>query len=75
MRPRIVFILTIALSLYNSAFGFAQSVKDSKGPPPPNETRTPGLAIDNDLYILLVVGLLLGVYFIVKKYRSNDIPA
>jgi len=75
MRPRIVFILTIALSLYNSAFGFAQSVKDSKEPPPPNDTRTPGFPIDDNIYILLAFGLVLGVYFFIKKYRSNDIPA
>ncbi|WP_339697614.1 hypothetical protein [uncultured Marixanthomonas sp.] len=75
MRPRIVFILTIALSLYNSAFGFAQSVKDSKGPPPPNDTRTPGLPIDDNITLLLIVGVLLGIYFLLKKYRSNDIPA
>ncbi len=75
MRPRIVFILTVALSLYNSAVSFAQSVPDSKGPPPPNDTRTPGFPIDDNIYILLAFGLLLGIYFIVKKYRSNDIPA
>ena len=56
MRPRIVFILTIALSLYNSAFGFAQSVKDSKGPPPPNDTRTVQLPIDDNITILLIIG-------------------
>jgi hypothetical protein len=75
MRPRIVFILTIALSLYNSAFGFAQSVKDSKGPPPPNDTRTVQLPIDDNITILLIIGTLLGIYFLIKKYRSNDIPA
>lgn len=79
MRPRIVFILTIGLSLFTNVMSFAQSVSDTKGPPPPNiENRPPGgaqLPVDDNIYILILFGLLLGGYFIVKKYRSNDIPA
>ena len=75
MRPRIVTILILVVSLFNSVVSFGQAVKDSKGPPPPNNTRTPALPIDDSIILLLVAGLLLGVYFLVKKYRSKDIPA
>ena len=76
MRPRIVTILILVVSLFNSIVSFGQAVKDSKGPPPPNtQQRGPLLPIDDSIILLLVAGLLLGVYFLVKKYRSKDIPA
>lgn len=76
MRPRIVIILTIALSLYNSALSFGQSVSEKTGPPPPNnQQRGPNLPIDDNITILLIVGLLLGTYFLIKKYRAKDTPA
>ena len=77
MRSQIILILTIVLSLYTNVVSFGQSISESKGPPSPN-TNGPvpnQLPIDDDIYILLAMGLLLGLYFLLKKYRSNDIPA
>lgn len=79
MRSRIIFILTIALSLYNSALSLGQSLAEKSGPPPPNEgggtMNGPQLPIDDNILILLGLGLALGIYFLIKKHRSNDIPA
>ncbi|RFN59217.1 hypothetical protein [Marixanthomonas ophiurae] len=80
MRSRIIFILTIALSFYNSALSLGQSLAEtSSGPPPPNEgggtMNGPEFPIDDNIFILVGLGLALGIYFFIKKYRSNDIPA
>ncbi len=76
MRPQIVFILSTALSLCSTVLSFGQSMSETKGPPPPKGggTRGPQLPIDDNIYILLLLGLLLGIYYIVKKYRSSDSP-
>lgn len=68
MRPQIVHILVLAVFLLNGMQSFAQS----KGPPPPNPNRmtTPpppidlSMPIDDNIVILLVAGVLLGVYYL-----------
>jgi|GEM_PF-853999 len=74
MRPQVIFILSIALSLCTTVVSFGQSLSDTNGPPPPKggTLNGPQFPIDDNIYILLAMGLLLGVYFLIKKYRSND---
>lgn len=66
MRSQIVLFLTLAVSLFNGVQSFAQS----SGPPPPNSDRTPtppielSMPIDENIVVLLVAGLLLGVYYL-----------
>lgn len=41
--------------------------------PPPGNGNGPNAPIDNFIELLLLLGLSLGVYMIVKKLRSKDI--
>ncbi len=79
MRSRIIFILTFALSLYSNVLSYGQSISESNGPPQPNPENKPagpaGLPIDDQILIILGLGLALGIYFLIKKYRATDIPA
>ncbi|PVW15197.1 hypothetical protein DDV96_07255 [Marixanthomonas spongiae] len=77
MRPQIVFIVSLALSLFSNVAGFGQSISERSGPPtpPPPGPPPPGLSVDNNILLLIAIGLMLGIYFLIKKYRSNDIPA
>ena len=71
MRPQIVTITVTVLFLVNSALMLGQSGGD--GPPPPAQ-RTPGdLPIDNGLYILLVAGIIYGVYFLLQRRKAKNI--
>lgn len=69
MRSQIVIITALAVSLLNGVHAFAQS----KQPPAPNPSRTPGppidasMPIDDNLILLVIAGLFLGAYFIYKR--------
>lgn len=69
MRSQIVLITALMVSLFNGVHSIAQS----KQPPVPNPDRTPGppidasMPIDDNLIVLLIAGLLLGVYYVYKK--------
>jgi hypothetical protein len=70
MRSQIVLIFTLANTLFNGVQLFAQSNSGSKGPPVPDSNRTPGgppvdgmIPIDDNILILLLAGLILGVYY------------
>ena len=71
MRPQIVKILTLILLVFNSISMLGQTSNKSSGPPPPDHTLTPGFPIDNNIFILLVAGLLFGIYVAYKKYQAN----
>lgn len=65
MRSQIVLFLALAVSLFNGV----QSIAQSKGPPAPNPNRmTPpidaSMPIDDNVVILLVAGLVLGIYYV-----------
>ncbi len=49
-----------------------QAASGSQGPPPPSQNRGPQLPIDDNLWILLVAGILFGAYIIYKRNRSID---
>lgn len=71
MRPQIVKILTIMLFLLNSFYMLGQSSSAKSGPPPPPQ-RTPQLPIDTNIYILIVAGILLGIYVVLKNKRAKS---
>ena len=73
MRCKIVLFLLVIVTQFNGVQLFAQSVSGTQGPPPPNTSRTPlppidaMVPIDDNLIILVVMGLFLGAYFVYKN--------
>ena len=79
MRSQIVLFLSLILSLLNGVYSFAQSVGDTKGPPAPKTNRTPpfpdqSMPIDDNIFILLVIGVVLGVCFFWQKRAVTKKP-
>jgi hypothetical protein len=72
MRPQIVIILTIVLSLFNNTVMLAQLNSGVTSPPPPSNRRPPETPIDQGLLILLIFGFLLGLYVVLKKIKENN---
>jgi hypothetical protein len=71
IAPTVFFFLT-------SAFVFGQIGSASSGPPAPEMSRTPpetSLPIDSGLVILLIVGLVYGIYMVTFKTRVKNNPA
>lgn len=75
MRPQIVIILALVLSLFNSTTMLALQKSGETGPPPPNRTPPPELPIDHGIVILIVIGLLFGCYVVWKKICANNVAA
>tara|TARA_R110000787_G_scaffold28923_2_gene78709 strand:+ start:8084 stop:8311 length:228 start_codon:yes stop_codon:yes gene_type:complete len=72
MRPQIVKISTLILFLVNSISLLGQTPSGSSGPPhPSNNNRGPGLPIDDNILVLVALGLIFGMYVIYKKSRIN----
>ena len=66
----------MVLNIYNFIMLGMQSLSKSQAPPPPNR---PGnvinagqLPIDENLWILIGVGILFGVYYIYKRSHSTN---
>ncbi|MEZ4778064.1 MAG: hypothetical protein R2786_01615 [Flavobacteriaceae bacterium] len=72
MRPQIVTIVAFLLFILNSISMLGQSTTASSGPPPPSQGRGPELPIDSSIYILLIAGILYGVYILLKKKKAID---
>ncbi|MCG2429700.1 hypothetical protein [Aequorivita xiaoshiensis] len=56
--------------LYTVVFLALQSVTETQGPPPPardGDPEGPQLPIDDNLWILLAVGLMFGIYILYKR--------
>lgn len=70
MRPQIV---KSSLFIYAHFFVMGASFGQQQGPPPPQPERTPpiGLPIDNYLIFLIICGILLGGYFLLRKKKVN----
>lgn len=76
MRPRIVKLLTIVYCFIAATPLLSQGHTAGAGPPSPSR-RPPGppelpMPIDDNILILLILGLLYGIYTIVKKSRTTS---
>jgi len=63
----------MASLIYNFIMLAIQSASGTQGPPPPvrGGTRGPQLPIDDNIWILLAMGIFLGIYIIYKRNRSS----
>jgi len=53
-----------------------QTSNKSSGPPPPDHSLAPpGLPIDDNIFILIAIGLIFGMYVAHKKHQANNAPA
>lgn len=70
MRPQIVKYI---LFIYAHFFVMGVAVAQERVPPPPQPERTPGpqLPIDNHILILIIFGVFLGAYFLLRKKKAN----
>ncbi len=77
MRPQIVKILSLVLFVLNSTIMLAQSKGSDSGPPTPSRFGggPPGLPIDDNILILICVGLIYGAYIAYKKNQAKNTPA
>ncbi len=71
MRPQIVKILILVLFLVNSITMLGQSLSGSSGPPPPYNRAPPDAPIDESIVILIIAGLIYGVFIAYKNKRIN----
>ena len=75
MRPQIVKILTVMLFIFNSMIMLAQSKGSDTGPPSPGQRRPPQAPIDDNILILICIGLLYGLYIVYKKHQAKNTPS
>lgn len=69
MRPQIV--QKIAL-LFTHLLGCVVALGQERvPPPPPQRTPPPGLPLDNALAILVLAGLLLGLYLLLNRRKTK----
>ena len=73
MRPQIVTILTFALSFLNGAIMLGQSTSADSGPPPPPQRTPPEMFIDSNILLLVLAGLIYGVYVILRRKKAKSI--
>jgi hypothetical protein len=57
--------------IYNVLIFLVQAASSNQAPPPPSQNRGPNYPIDDNIWVLLVVGILFGVYLIYKRNRSS----
>lgn len=74
MRSQIVTIYTFMLSMLSS-FSASAQLTGGGDPPPPPTTPPPELPIDSAIILLLVLGVLYGIFVAIKKVRATDNPA
>lgn len=58
--------------IYNVIMLAVQTASGDQGPPPPSQNRGPQLPIDDNLWILIAVGALLGIYVIYRRNKSTS---
>lgn len=73
MRPQIVKkVVFLAFCFLTNAIALAQTSGSGEGPPNPGQGRGPNLPIDENLIILLVVGIIYGSYIAYKRYTIKN---
>lgn len=76
MRPQIVTILTFIVGLFGTFSASAQLTSGgTPPPPPPTRTPPPELPLDSAILLLLIAGVIYGVYFTMKKVKNSNSPA
>lgn len=75
MRPQIVTILTFIVGLCSSFNASAQLTSGGDPPPPPPTTPPPELPLDSAIWMLVVAGVVYGIYLTVKKAKNSNTPA
>lgn len=69
----------IGLTLIVTLFGIVELFSKGNPPPPPNNQKQmapplPGLAIDDNIYLLILITMLFGVYIIYKHTLKTKNP-
>ena len=74
MRPQIVKIYTFVLCLCASTTLFGSPLQAVNEPPQPTSQRTPGpeLPIDDNIYILVGIALVIGVYVAHRRHIATQ---
>jgi len=73
MRPQIVKLLTSLCCFLAAIPMLSQGPSPGGGPPPPDRGPTlPELPIDDNILILMVIGLFFGIYALVKRNKVTD---
>ena len=49
-----------------------QSSTASSGPPPPPQRTPVDLPIDSSIYLLLIAGVVYGIYIVAKNKKTSD---
>jgi hypothetical protein len=58
--------------IYNVIMLAVQTASSDQGPPPPSQNRGPQLPLDDNLWILIAVGVLFGIYVIYRRNKSTS---
>jgi hypothetical protein len=61
--------------IYNVFFIVVQTASGSQGPPPPANrggTRGAQLPIDDNIWLLIVLGVLFGIYIIYRRNQATN---
>ncbi len=73
MRPQIVKIYTYVLCLCAGTTLFGAPQQAANRPPQPTSNRTPPeLAIDANIYILIALAIILGVYVAYRRHKATQ---
>ena len=62
----------MASLIYSFIMLAIQSASAGQGPPPPSQNRPPQLPIDENIWMLLIVGVFFGIYILYKRSRTTD---
>lgn len=62
----------MASLIYNVLLFAVQATTGDKAPPPPSQNRGPNFPIDDTIWVLIIAGIILGLYLIYKNnYATN----
>lgn len=66
-------VLFLLISVYGTAQSMMPAASGGVPPPPPPPVPPPGLPIDNGIIVLIVLGLIYGVYKLVSKGKASNV--
>lgn len=62
----------MASLIYSFIMLAIQSSTARQGPPPPNQNLGPQFPIDENIWVLVTVGILLGIYVVYRRAQSTN---